>query len=264
MSRLWIAVCSFVLAVGLLSGRATAADDALGARQFYEVRSYLLAEQGDAAALDHYLREALIPAMQRQDIGPVGAFTSTAEGDSGGQRVVVVIPYDEPNQMVAVWREVEADPQYQSEAQAYLSRGPEQPAYRRIEGELLRAMQCMPQLNVPQGTLGNSQRVYELRTYESASERLGNLKVDMFNNGEVPIFLDSGIQPIFIGQTVVGSHMPSLTYLTVYDNEAARRKAWQAFREHPDWKVLSKEPKYQGTVSRIHKYVLTPKPYSQM
>ena len=39
------------------------------------------------------------------------------------------------------------------------------------------------------GVTTNKNRVYELRTYESAHEKLGQLKVDMFNNGEVPIFL---------------------------------------------------------------------------
>ena len=86
----------------------------------------------------------------------------------------------------------------------------------------------------------------------------------IFHSGEVPIFLDSGIQPIFIGQGVVGPFTPSLSYLTVYPNEEARLKAWKAFRAHPDWHVLKAVPKYAGTVSKIHKYVLVPKPYSQM
>jgi hypothetical protein len=86
----------------------------------------------------------------------------------------------------------------------------------------------------------------------------------MFNAGEVPIFLDCKIQPIFIGQAVIGGLTPSLTYLTSYANEDARTEAWKAFRAHPDWKTLSAEAKYQGTVNRIDKYVLVAKPYSQM
>ncbi|WP_372725761.1 NIPSNAP family protein [Novipirellula sp.] len=52
--------------------------------------------------------------------------------------------------------------------------------------------------------------------------------------------------------------------MTVYPNEEARGKAWDAFRAHKDWAVLSKVEKYQGTVSHIDKYVLVAKPYSQM
>jgi hypothetical protein len=86
----------------------------------------------------------------------------------------------------------------------------------------------------------------------------------MFNNGEVPIFLDCGIQPIFIGQSLLGPQTPNLTYLTLYPDEDARLKAWQAFRKHPDWQVLKEVAKYKGTVSHIDKYVLVPKPYSRM
>ena len=61
-------------------------------------------------------------------------------------------------------------------------------------------MDCMPLLKVPKNQLENHDRVFELRVYESANERLGDLKVHMFNNGEVPIFLDCGIQPILSGK----------------------------------------------------------------
>jgi hypothetical protein len=232
--------------------------------QLYEVRSYLLGEKSDVAAIDQYLAEALLPALERQGIGPVGAFTNSQNDETGSPRIVVVIPYTSATQIVAVKQALQSDPQYQSAAKAYLDRGPENPPYSRIQSELLSAMDCWKQLKVPDGLLDNSDRVYELRLYESANERLGNLKVDMFNGGEVPIFLDCGIQPIFIGQGLLGPQTPNLTYLTAYPNEQARLEAWNAFRKHPDWNVLKKVAKYQGTVSKIDKFVLVARPYSQM
>ncbi len=250
-----------VITVMAVSGGVSAAESE---NQFYEIRTYILGENGDLKAIDQYLSEALLPALARQNVGPVGVFTNSANDASGSPRVVVVIPYNDPSQLNQVSNSVEADSDYQSAAENYLQRGSKDPAYERVSSELLVAMDCMPKLNVPSGTLQNSDRVYELRLYESGNERLGNLKVDMFNNGEVPIFLDCGIQPILIGQCVIGPQMPSLTYLTVYPNEDARLKAWQAFRKHPDWQVLKEVAKYKGTVSHIDKYVLVPKPYSQM
>lgn len=244
-----------------LSGGSAAAEEG---REYYEVRSYVLGEKGDEEAVDQYLRDALLPALERQGVGPVGVFTNSPADETGSRRIVVVIPFDNPNQMADVAQSVRSDEKYQSAAKDYLSRGPKDSPYERISSELLVAMDCMPQSNVPSGTLENEDRVYELRVYESANERLGDLKVEMFNAGEVPIFLDSGIQPIFIGQSLVGPQTPNLTYLTVYPSEEARGEAWQAFRVHPDWKVLSKNPRYRGTVSRIDKFVLEPKPYSQM
>ena len=233
-------------------------------KQLYEVRSYVLGENGDADAIDAYLKDALIPALSRLKVAPIGVFSNAENDETGSERVVVVIPIDSADQLVTMNAAVAADAEYQSAAKPYLDRGPNESPYARIETELLVAMDCMKQLKVPEGTLENSDRVYELRIYESANERLGNVKVDMFNAGEVPIFLDCGIIPIFIGQAIIGPQTPSLTYLTVYPNEAARLDSWVQFRKHPDWKVLSKKEKYQGTVSRIDKYILVAKPYSQM
>ncbi len=241
-----------------------AAQEADAVPQYYEIRTYtILGEEGEAA-LDQYLQKAYLPALERQKLGPIGVLASAPQDANEVRRVIVITPLKRPAQMVGIQSRLAKDAAYQEAAKEFLSRGPKQPAYGRIISELAVAMDCMKQLNVPEGTLENAQRVYELRTYESANERLGQLKVEMFNAGEVPIFLDSNIQPIFIGQTVVGPQMPSLTYLTVFPNDADRLKAWDTFRAHPDWKVLSANKKYAGTVSRIDKYVLVAKPYSQM
>lgn len=232
--------------------------------EFYEVRTYLLGDDGDEAAIDEYLANALIPALNRNSIQPIGAFAPTAADETGRKAVFVVIPYSNLAQVDQVRDLLANDEAYQKAGNDYLSRDFKNPPYARISSELLVSMDCWPKAKVPAGNLDNPDRVYELRLYESANERIGNKKVDMFNNGEVPIFLDCDITPIFIGQCILGPQMPSLTYLTVYESEAARGEAWNAFRAHPDWQVLKKVPKYAGTVSRIDKFVLGPKPYSQM
>ncbi|KAA5545585.1 hypothetical protein FYK55_06350 [Roseiconus nitratireducens] len=236
-------------------------------KQYYEVRTYQLKDASSAKALDAYLRDALLPALGRQDVGPVGVFAPaepTEKDSSEDSRVIVVIPYDSPNDLVRVASGLRDDSQFQQDARESIGIEPDQVPYKRIRSELLVAMDCMPKLNVPAGTLENQQRVYELRLYESPNERLGDLKVDMFNNGEVPIFLDSGIQPVFLGQCLIGPQTPCLIYLTVYPDDAARQKAWDTFRNHPDWQVLKGVEKYKGTVSRIDQDVLAAKPYSQM
>jgi hypothetical protein len=248
----------------LITGVVLAAEPKTASHQYYEVQTYLLREDGDEALVDQYLRDALLPALKRQGVGPVGVF-EPAEADSNDRpSIVVVIPAESLEAIHSVRTALRKDDQFLSDAAEYLQRGPKNPPYERIQSELLVAMDCMPRLQIPDGTLENSDRVYELRVYESANERLGDLKVDMFNSGEVPIFLDCGIQPIFIGQCLVGPQTPNLTYLTVYPSDEARLKAWDAFRSHPDWQVLKAVAKYRGTVSRIDKYILKAKPYSRM
>jgi len=243
----------------------SATSQAEDAKQYYEVRSYLLGKSGDAKAIDDYLKNALLPALERQGVGPIGVFTNSESDRSKNARlIVVVIPHSSADAIGLVNAKVESDSQYQSDAKVYLDRGPRDSPFQRIQSELLIAMKCWPELKVPDDALDNDERVYELRVYESANERIGHLKVEMFNEGEVPIFLDCDIIPIFIGQAVLGQYTPNLTYLTMYKNEEARKAGWKKFMSHPDWKTLSGVKKYKGTVSKIHKYVLAPKAYSQM
>ena len=250
------------LSVFAVGSQAQAQSDAK--KQYVEVRTYHLGENGDAKAVDEYLSSALLPALNRQGISPVGVFTQTPADKNEQKVVVVTIPYDSADQMTTVATALQSDERYQTDAENYLNRTPKDAPFARISSELLVGMKCWPEVKVEKGVLENKERVYELRLYESANERRGNLKVDMFNNGEVPIFLDCGITPIFIGQALVGPQTPNLTYLTVYPSEEARGKAWDAFRVHPDWQVLRKVEKYKGTVSKIDLFVLQPAAYSQM
>lgn len=232
--------------------------------QFYEVRNYVLGENGDTKALDAYLQSALIPALTRQGIGPIGAFEPTASDETGTNSIFVVIPYSRLSDMAQSQDKLADDEVYQAAAFDYLNRPYNEAPYERIQSEVLSSMACWPKAIVAEGSLANADRVYELRLYESATEKIAETKVDMFNSGEVPIFLDCEIQPIFIGKCIAGPQMPSMTYLTTYPSEAARLKSWDAFRAHPDWAKLKVVPKYLNTVSRIDKFVLKAKAYSQM
>ncbi|WP_164101424.1 NIPSNAP family protein [Candidatus Laterigemmans baculatus] len=233
-----------------------------GARQLYEVRRYVVGEEVDWIALDRYLSDVLFPALRRAGAGPIGLF-APAEGAESQDRFVI-ITYERAEQIPAVRDQLREDQQF-IEATSTIEAGvPARPMYDRIQSELLVAMEVMPTAKPAEGANAAASRVYELRTYESGSEKLGDRKVEMFNRGEVPIFLDSGIEPVFLGQAVLGPHTPSLTYLSVYPDDAARQQAWKTFIAHPDWKKLSGEAYYAGTVSKIYKFVLRSLPNSQL
>ena len=54
------------------------------------------------------------------------------------------------------------------------------------------------------GSAQPTSRIFELRTYESHSDRAALNKLKMFNAGEMPIFRRTGLTPVFFGETVVG------------------------------------------------------------
>lgn len=231
-------------------------------KQIYEIRQFVIGDGQSGEAVDQYMTEALLPALRRAGSGPVGAF-APADGESSKDRFLVVT-YDSADQIPQVAAATDADEALTAARTAFEAKSDGKAPYVRINSELLIGMDCMPQLKAPTSVGTEDTRVYELRVYESVNETMGDRKVQMFNEGEVPIFLDCGIEPVFIGQGLVGPYTPSLTYLTAYPNNEEREKSWVAFRQHPDWKVLSGNEYYQGTVSKIYKFVLKPLPGSEL
>lgn len=245
-------------------------------RQLLELRTYTLRDKAAVAAFDQYAAEALVPALNRLGIEPVGAFKMTAEqpvAAGAGKpdsslvaqpKVLLVLPAKDAETSALANERIAADKEYKVDAATYNETPGEKPLIARISSELLVAFDCWPEVKVPKQKAANQTRLFEMRTYESPTEQLGHLKVEMFNSGEVPIFLDCDIQPVFMGQAVVGSVMPNLTYMTVYDNASELTAAWKRFSDHPDWKVLREVAKYKGTVTKIHKSNWEPTSYSQL
>ena len=144
------------------------------------------------------------------------------------------------------------DTAYKNAGAAYIDAAYLQPAYTRIETVLLKAFALAPQLVQPNLKAAKNNRVYELRSYESASEKIFNNKVQMFNDGdEVGIFLKLNFNAVFYAQVVAGSKMPNLMYMTSFENMDDRNAHWKAFGSDSSWKKLSALPQYQHNVSHI-------------
>jgi hypothetical protein len=246
----------------LVLGAMTTSLFAQTENQILELRTYTLVGPEAEAKLDEYLEKALIPALHRQGLGPIGAFDQAADGDE--VQVMLLIAGPSTEAVTGASSKLSSDADYLAAAADYLSTPAKQPVIKRVHSELLRSFDCWPQATISSQKEAGKPRLFELRIYESPTEQLGDLKVEMFNAGEVPIFLDCAITPVFMGQALIGDKLPSLTYMTVYDDDASRKEAWNAFRVHPDWKVLSGVAKYAGTVSKIHISDWVPKSYSQL
>jgi len=90
--------------------------------------------------------------------------------------------------------------------------------------------------------------------------------VEMFDVGETDIFRRTGLQPVFFGEGLAGTNLPSLTYMLVFDDMATRDKNWGTFVSHPDWKKLSTTPGYTNAeiLTNITSVFLRPTGYSQV
>ena len=234
--------------------------------EFYELRRYRLRRGPRQQVVDDYWRLAAIPALRRAGAGPVGAFTVMIGPESPSLYVLIVHRTLEALGSTAA--RLTADADYLRLGAAYLDAAASDPAFVRVDTSLMRSFDGMPALALPfgGGPNGKRARIFELRTYESHSEKASLTKVEMFNTSEIPIFRKAGLQPVFFGQTLIGANMPNLTYLLVYEDMAAHDKAWAAFAADPDWRKLSTTPGLTDPdiVMNITNMYLRPTAYSEI
>ena len=129
---------------------------------------------------------------------------------------------------------------------------------------MMKAFAGMPVMELPKETLKMTQRMFELRIYESHDDLKARLKVAMFNDGEIDIMRTTKMAPVFYGETLIGQDVPNLIYMLSASDMESHEAHWKAFIEHPDWDRIKKLPKYKDTVSKITKVYLVPTDYSQI
>lgn len=245
------------LATATISG---AADDKKATADLYEHRVYHV-NAGKHMLLDDYLSKALLPALKRYGIGPVGAFIDKTKADSSDVHVLIVHPNAES--VARLSARLAGDDEFQKAAKDYLAIRATEPVYSRIESSLLAAIEGMPKLDKPDTA---KPRLLNLRIYESHNERANKKKIEMFNKGELDIFRRVGLKPVFFAESIAGTLMPNLTYLLVFPDDDGRNAAWNKFRADPDWLKLKAMPEYadKEIVSRITNLLLAPLPYSEI
>ena len=233
--------------------------------ELYAWRHYQLRTGAQPRRLLEFLQNAAIPALNRLGVTPVGVFETVLGPASPG--IFVLTPFSSAETFVGLEDALERDQAFVKAAEPYFSAGAADPAYVRQELSLLQAFPNVPRLELPAATATKGPRLFELRVYESPSERTHRMKVDMFvKMGEVDIFRRVGLTPVFFSRTIVGARMPNLTYMLVHDNMAAREKSWDTFRSDPAWKTLAATSGYSDAeiLSNITTWLLRPAAGSQI
>ena len=233
-------------------------------REFYELKIYHFNNRGQQDRVEKYLKDALLPALHRVGINRTGVL-KTLESDTTGLKIYVLIPFESGEQLLLLPQQLQNDNQYETAGNDYLNATNDNPPYSRFETVIMLAFENMPELKVPNLTTPKSERIYELRSYESATEKIHQNKLQMFNQGgEIDIFKKIDANPVFFGQVMSGSHMPNLMYLTAYANKAAREDHWTVFKNNADWKRISSMPEYKNNVSHADILFLQPTDYSDL
>lgn len=234
-----------------------------GRREFYQLKVYTFANAQQVSATDAYLKDAFIPALHRQGIRQVGAFKLVPNEKDTLEKIYLLVPFSSLNQFRELDSKLMNDKEYQQKGKEYINAAFDKAPYNRIESVLLQAFTDMPAMATPEFDTPREQRIYELRSYESATEKLYVNKVDMFNaGGEIKLFDKLGFNAVFYGEVLSGPRMPNLMYMTTFSDKANRDEHWKSFSAAPEWKELSSMPKYQKNVSKADIIFLYPTDYS--
>ena len=153
---------------------ALAAEKSESPREFYELRLYHLRRGPKQKLFDDFYREAAVPAMNRNGLGPVGIFHVMAGPDSA--TAYVLIPHASLDSFATSTDRVRADPQYQKAGAAFINADAGDPAYVRVESTLLAAFAGFPKIEIPALLKDQKPRLFELRTYESHSKKASKKK----------------------------------------------------------------------------------------
>ena len=232
-------------------------------QMYYEVKIYRIKDKAQETTMDGYLKDAYLPALHRAGIPIVGVFKPIETDSTFGKLIYVFIPFKTIEQYAGLSDALGKDQVYAQAGKEFLDAPYNNPPFVRYESILSIAFTHMPQFKVPTFTTPKSERIYEYRSYESATEAKAAKKIQMFNEGgEIGIFESVGANAVFYAKVILGSQMPRLIYMTTYADMKSHDEHWVAFRNHPDWKRISSLEEYSHVTSITRPFLLHPTDYS--
>ena len=264
MERRQFLAASIATSAATLAGNAAAQVPPPVPRQFYQLRRYNLISGPQLQLTEDYFGKALIPALGRMSMGPVGAFKLDIGQDTPAYYLLV------PGPSVGALAELDLhlakDEDFLKVAAPFWNATAAAPAFQRVDISLLAAFEGWPKLTPPPPSATRDKRIFQLRTYESPSNGDHVRKVEMFHSGEFDIFLKAGFHPVFFGDALCGARLPSLTYMLAFTDTAELEAKWDIFRNDPDWKKLSASPRFafDQLVTNISNLMLSPLACSQI
>jgi len=233
------------------------------AREFYQLTVYHFKTAEQGKVLDNYFQNAFLPALHRLKINNVGVFKSWANDTVTDKLMYIFIPVESLEMITNLSDKLKGDGAYRSAGTEFLDASYNNPPYTRREVILLKSFPLAPKMQLPGLHAAKKERVYELRSYESPTEKKFESKVQMFNQGdEIGLFKKLNFNAVFYSEVIAGSKMPNLMYMTSFENKADREEHWKTFGNDPYWKKLSAMQEYQNNVSHIDINFLYPVDYS--
>jgi len=260
-----IILCSLCISLAILGLLIPVEGNYAKNDAYFELKVYHYSNTQQENVLDNFIQNELIPYLHKTGIKNIGVFKAIANDTAIDKKMYIFIPFKSLKQWEKYLVNTKTnDPAINSNSE-YANAANDKPFFSRVETTFLQAFKFMPALSASKLLSPKNERVYELRSYESGSDKLYRNKVHMFNEGgEIDLFDRLGFNAVFYGDVIHGAKMPNLMYMTSFENKKARDEHWAAFVKDPAWKILSAKKEYQKNVSKIEITFLRPTEYSEL
>ncbi len=231
-------------------------------RHFIEIRTYTVANAEKRDLLVKNLDGAFIPALNRQGIEKVGVFVPVGNEAKYENNVFAVIPHNNVATFCGVAAKLLADREFMQAVQGTLATDSKNPVYTALDSRLVQCFETVPTLQTPE--LG-ADRAFEMRLYRSFNIERNAAKIHMFEHGgELSLFRELGLNPIFFGEAIFGRMLPNLAYMVGGKSVEALAESWKQFGPNPKWHEIRDNPMYKDTATEIERVILKPSAGSQI
>jgi hypothetical protein len=231
--------------------------------EYYRITVYHFASKEQEQSIDLYLEKALLPALHKNKFENIGVFKPITNDTAADKKIYVYVHSKTMEALTGIEELVYRDSAFRLEAKSYLTAVFDKPPFTRYENILMKAFRLAVKMNLPVLQSAKAEHIYELRSYESATDALYRNKVQMFNEGhEIDLFKKLYFNAVFYADVLIGDRIPNLIYMTCFENMADRDEHWKAFSNSPEWKAMSTAPFYQHNVSKADIILMHAAPYS--
>ncbi len=180
--RTFVSASLAVSALSLAGSAKGVGQTASATAEYYDLRRYQLTSGPGTKLTDNYFADALIPALNRLGIGPVGAFSVYFGPETPAY--YLLMPSSKLETLVTADLALAEDPLFVKAGAPFWDAPAGSPPFTRIESSLLRAFAGYPRVTPPASAATKGRRIYQLRQYQSPTN--AHHRAPSAQGGDVP------------------------------------------------------------------------------
>jgi hypothetical protein len=202
--------------------------------RLFEMRTYTAAP-GKLEALHARFQQHACRLLERHGMVNIGYWTPVDEPAASNTLLFVLAHRDRQSRETS-WNALRADPEWQAVFKASEAEG------RLVEKAAVRFLRATDYSPVIQPPGAGGPRVFELRTYVAAPDRLAALNA-RFRDHTVALFAKHGMQNVAYWNVAEGEEGADdlLIYFIAHQNRDAAKASFDTFRADPAWTKARQE-----------------------